>query len=99
MATPSRILAWRIPWTEEPGGLQPIESQRIRYNWSDLACTHIPSQDILILQCSLFQIKKMNKLWYDIFEALESGLGNYFKNEYLRSSKKYSKHPRYCSLI
>ena len=28
MATPSSILAWRIPWTEEPGGLQPMGSQR-----------------------------------------------------------------------
>ena len=28
MATHSRILAWRIPWTEEPGGLQSIGSQR-----------------------------------------------------------------------
>ena len=28
MATHSSILAWRIPWTEEPGGLQPIGSQR-----------------------------------------------------------------------
>ena len=27
MATHSRILAWRIPWTEEPGGLQSTESQ------------------------------------------------------------------------
>ena len=27
MATHSRILAWRIPWTEEPGGLQAMESQ------------------------------------------------------------------------
>ena len=27
MATHSSILAWRIPWTEEPGGLQSIESQ------------------------------------------------------------------------
>ena len=28
MATHSRILAWRIPWTEEPGGLQSTELQR-----------------------------------------------------------------------
>ena len=27
MATHSSILAWRIPWTEEPGGLQSMESQ------------------------------------------------------------------------
>ena len=31
MATHSRILAWRIPWTEEPGGLQFIELQRVRH--------------------------------------------------------------------
>ena len=29
MATHSRILAWRIPWTEEPGGLQSTGSQRV----------------------------------------------------------------------
>ena len=28
MATPSSILAWKIPWAEEPGGLQSIGSQR-----------------------------------------------------------------------
>ena len=39
MATHSNILAWRIPWTEEPGGLWSIGSQRIGHDWSDLACT------------------------------------------------------------
>ena len=29
MATHSNISAWRIPWTEEPGGLQPIRLQRV----------------------------------------------------------------------
>ena len=32
MATHSNILAWTIPWTEEPGGLQSIESQRVRHD-------------------------------------------------------------------
>ena len=32
MATPSSILAWEIQWTEEPGGLQSIGSQRVRHN-------------------------------------------------------------------
>ena len=32
MATHFSILAWRIPWTEEPGGLQSIGSQRVRHN-------------------------------------------------------------------
>ena len=32
MVTHSRILAWRIPWTEEPGGLKSIGSQRIGHD-------------------------------------------------------------------
>ena len=32
MATHSSILAWRIPWTEEPGGLQSMGSQRLGHN-------------------------------------------------------------------
>ena len=35
MATHSRILAWKIPWTEEPGGLQSMGSQRVGQD-----CTH-----------------------------------------------------------
>ena len=35
MATHSRILAWEIPWTEEPGGLQSMGSKRVG---RDLAC-------------------------------------------------------------
>ena len=31
-ATHSSILAWRIPWTEEPGGLQSMGSQRVRHD-------------------------------------------------------------------
>ena len=38
MATHSSILAWRILWTEEPGGLLSIGSHRVGRNWSDLAC-------------------------------------------------------------
>ena len=37
MATHSSILALKIPWTEETGGLQSIGSQRVGNNWSDLA--------------------------------------------------------------
>ena len=32
MATHSSILAWEIPWTEEPGGLQSVRSQRVRHD-------------------------------------------------------------------
>ena len=38
MATHSRILAWRIPWTQEPGGLWSKDSQKVRHDWRDLVC-------------------------------------------------------------
>ena len=41
VATHSRILAWEIPWTEEPGGLQSVGSQRVRH---DLATKPPPPQ-------------------------------------------------------
>ena len=39
----SSILAWRIPWTEESGGLQSIGSERVEHDWSNSmhACTHV----------------------------------------------------------
>ena len=33
MATHSSLLAWKIAWTEEPGGLQSTGSQRVRHDW------------------------------------------------------------------
>ena len=41
MSTHSSILAWKIPWTEEPGGLQSMGSQRVAHGWSSLA--HLPT--------------------------------------------------------
>ena len=34
VAIHSSILAWRIPWTEEPGGLRSMGSQRVRHDWA-----------------------------------------------------------------
>jgi len=45
MATCSRIPAWGIPWTEEPGGLPSIGSQRVGHDWSNLAHTHVCPPD------------------------------------------------------
>ena len=43
---PLQYSCWRIPWTEAPGGLWFMGSQRVRHNWSSLACMHtfIPNQ-------------------------------------------------------
>ena len=38
MATHSIILAWKIPWTEEPGGLQSMGPQRVRHDWTQRIC-------------------------------------------------------------
>ena len=38
-ATHSSILAWRIPWTEDPGGLQSMGLPRVGHNWSGSRCT------------------------------------------------------------
>ena len=39
MAAHSSIPAWRVPWIEEPGGLQSMGSQRVGHDWSDVACS------------------------------------------------------------
>ena len=41
MTTHSSILAWRIPWTEGPGGLPSTGLQRVGHNWRSLACMYI----------------------------------------------------------
>ena len=47
MATHSNILAWRIPCTGEPGGLQSVESQRLGHDWVTNTSTF---QDIIIVE-------------------------------------------------
>ena len=69
----SSILAWSIPWAEEPGGLQSIGLQRVGYDWSDLAGTHA-----VILQAHVYnqgvQICRKHsrgegRLWTDTLEC------------------------------
>ena len=57
MATHSSIVAWRIPWTEKPGGLQSTGSHRGGHDWSDLAYTQIS-----IFQDLKFQVL-LQHLW------------------------------------
>ena len=52
MATHSSILAWRIPTTEEPGGLQSMGSQKDRHEWSDLARMHTHTHTPFGVHCS-----------------------------------------------
>ena len=61
MATHSSILAWRIPWTEEPGGLQSMGSQRVGHDRSDLACTGVEHRWTL---CLPFFLPLFIEMWW-----------------------------------
>ena len=66
MTTHSSILAWRIPWTGEPGGLLSMESHRVRHDWSDLACMHacIEEGNGNPLQCSCLENPRDRGAWW-----------------------------------
>ena len=71
MATHSSIPAWRIPWTEEPGGLQCTGSKRVGYNWTTKHSTQymviklkFSCDYLLILEVPLL---KYWSLWSTIF--------------------------------
>ena len=48
MATHSTVLAWRIPGTEEPGGLPSMGSHRVGHDWSDLAAAAARETPLLV---------------------------------------------------
>jgi len=58
MATHSSSLAWRILWTEEPGGLLSIGSHRVGHDWSELVC--VCSVSILLVTTMIFMITMWN---------------------------------------
>ena len=68
MATHSGILAWRIPWTEEPGGLWFMGSQRVRHNWVTKIFILICSWDfnmewvLVLTECYSMSTTKKKKL-------------------------------------
>ena len=50
MATHSRILAWRIPWTEKTGRLQSMGSQRVGHDWVTFTFTGRPGKSVPLLR-------------------------------------------------
>ena len=53
MATHSSVLAWRVPWTEEPGGLQSVRSQRVGHDLVTKQQQHIYTYNGLALLSSI----------------------------------------------
>ena len=68
MAPHSSTLAWKIPWMEEPGGLQSMGSQRVGHNWATsfhfpLSCTGEGNGNPL--QCSCLENPRGGGAWWD----------------------------------
>ena len=64
MATHSRFLAWRIPWTEEPGGLQSMGSQRLSDTTERLSTAQMKNiqEHVEISQSSVWDSSKRSAL-------------------------------------
>ena len=76
MATHSSILAWRVLWTEESGGLQSVGLQRVGHNWSDLARMHTHS---LVAQM-VKSLSSMQETWLRSLsqeDPLEKGMATH----------------------
>ena len=56
MATHSSIIAWRIPWTEEPGGLESTGSQRVGHNRATITCVCVYTLNIFAYSNKLCKI-------------------------------------------
>ena len=56
MATHSSTLAWRIPWREEPGRLQSMESQRVRHDWATSLSLSFQNSKTMLIQFSILNV-------------------------------------------
>ena len=61
MAAHSNILAWKIPWTEEPGGLQSMGLQRVGHDWAHMQNFHAPKKKWVIYM--LFVLLNSSKVY------------------------------------
>ena len=63
MASHSNILSWKIPWTEEPDGLQSMGSQRVRHDWvTTHTAQHLPKRtQTRIIPENFLNIKNQEK--------------------------------------
>ena len=72
MATHSSILAWEIPWTEKPGGVQTVGLQRVQH---DLAIKQTTTKEMLQnLGNSYYYVKKLWVLFFILFCAFQVSL-------------------------
>ena len=68
MATHSSILAWRIPWTEEPGGLQSMGLQRVGHNLATKQQLETAFMPILIGYLSYIRLFSFQSLSHELLK-------------------------------
>ena len=67
ITTHSSILSWRIPWTEEPGGLQSMGLRRVGHDWAAKHSMHSQHWELLLNQ----EIRKW--FWYTVYTGITWG--------------------------
>ena len=71
MTTHSSTLAWKIPWTEEPGGLQSMGSLRVGHDWViSLSLSCIGEENGKLLQCSCLENSRDGGAWWAAIYAV-----------------------------
>ena len=73
MATYSSILAWRIPWTEEPGKLPSMGWRRVGHDWSDLAA----AMEIIL---QYINKSKQHVIYLTFYKMYHVKYNNFFKD-------------------
>ena len=99
MVPHSNTLAWKIPWTEEPGGLPSMGSHRVGHDWSDLAAAAHASNVILeILQARLQQYITINLQMFklNLEKAEESEIKLPTSIGSLKKAREFQKNIYFC---
>ena len=70
MAVHARTIAWKIPWTEEPGRLQSMGSQRVGHNWATLLISSLRTKGTPHIPASCSSHHRRRITFTDIYKAL-----------------------------
>ena len=91
MAVHSSVLAWRVPWTEQPGRLPSMGSHRVGHDWSDLAAAYMensfsPATFFPLFFHSLTKMCLRVDLFPFIFLEVNSESGKWFSSKFYKLS-------------
>jgi len=91
MATHSSILAWKIPWMEEPDRLQSVGSQRVRHNWA----TSPPSPPIFFIHSFIYRYLSCFHVLYSVNNAGHICQQVYKKNSQYNHQENADSNPQW----